>query len=367
MRLLALYLPQYHEIEENNEWWGKGYTEWTAVKNAKTLCSRHSQPNVPLNHNYYDLSDETGSVWKWQAELAEKYGIYGFCIYHYWFGEKQLLQKPMEILLNHPEISLRYCVCWANETWTRVWYAKQSEVLIRQTYGDKEEWIRHYRYLSQFFKDPRYIKVDNMPLVHVLMQGKVEHLDEMLKCWNELAEEDGFAGIRMIACRDSIHNTELKSDRIAGEYMFEPGYSTRNGMTPLEKLRYFGDIELRHLKNQIFHTEDLERMIDMRAVNRRIIRNYLARKKAGGKPLYCGVCPNWDNTPRRSDRGSVYYNTTPQEFARMLRKVKEITDEEEFVYVDAWNEWGEGCYLEPDERYGYGFLEAVRDVQGKSV
>ena len=363
MRLLALYLPQYHAIEENDRWWGKGYTEWTAVKQAKTLCDKHIQPHVPLNENYYDLSDESGAVWKWQAELAEQYGIYGFCIYHYWFGEKMLLQKPMEILLRHPEINLKYTICWANETWTRVWYAQQNEVLMEQTYGGEEEWIRHYEYLRPFFQDERYIKIDGKPLIHILRQGKVTNLDAMLRCWQDLAVKDGFSGIRVIAARKSVDNEPLKSDLIDGEYLFEPGYSSRNGMTLAEKLAYFGEIEFRHLRNLLFRRNDVERLADMKAVNRRILRNYENEKKKGGKPVYAGACPNWDNTPRRGSAGSVFYNTTPEEFRSLLLRLKQVTDEEEFVYADAWNEWGEGCYLEPDTVVRYAYLEAVRDVQ----
>ena len=146
-----MYLPQYHEIEENNKWWEPGYTEWTAVKRAKLLDKAHKQPRVPLNDNYYDLSDETGSVWMWQANLAKEYGVYGFCIYHYWFKGKQLLEKPMEILLLHPEIDINYTICWANETWTKTWYGLETEILMKQEYGEQADWDKHFEYLCRFF------------------------------------------------------------------------------------------------------------------------------------------------------------------------------------------------------------------------
>ena len=140
MKILCMYLPQFHEVEENNRWWGAGYTEWTAVKRAKPIYRGHIQPKIPLNENYYDLSDVSARTWKWQSDLARQYGVHGFCVYHYWFKGKQLLQKPLEILLNHPEIDIRYCICWANESWTRTWYGLEKEMLAEQTYGKEKGW-----------------------------------------------------------------------------------------------------------------------------------------------------------------------------------------------------------------------------------
>lgn len=364
MKFLALYLPQFHEIEDNNIWWGEGYTEWTAVKRAVPLYKGHSQPNIPLDNNYYDLAEESASTWRWQADLAKKYGIYGFCIYHYWFGEKQLLQKPMEILLNHNEIDLKYCICWANETWTRTWYDKSEEILVHQTYGDKNEWKRHYDYLRQFFLDKRYIRNKNKPLLHIYRQEDIECLDEMLQFWNKLSILDGFSGIDIVVSKNSLNNVHPKSDLITGFYNFEPGYSTRNGLNIFERIEYFGKIGLRHCSNLIFKTKNLERMLDIRKINKRIIKNYKRDLSSSALPIYIGVCPKWDNTPRRGFKGSVYYNATPEEFLSMLYKIKKIVkNDEDFVYINAWNEWGEGCYLEPDTRFGYSFLEAIKTFQ----
>ena len=155
MRVLALYLPQYHSFKENDEWWGKGYTEWTAVGRAKPLYRGHIQPRVPLGERYYDLVKEGEETLLWQARLAREYGIYGFCFYQYWFKGKMLMEKPMEILLGHPEIDMNYCICWANETWTRTWYGLSEQVLMQQDYGEEEDWYRHFEYLLKFFKDKR--------------------------------------------------------------------------------------------------------------------------------------------------------------------------------------------------------------------
>lgn len=362
MRFLALYLPQFHETAENNEWWGKGYTEWTAVKNAKPLFKGHEQPRVPLDNNYYDLSDENGTTWKWQAEMAKKYGIYGFCIYHYWFGKKQLLEKPMEILLNHPEIDIHYCICWANESWRRNWYDRTNAILLEQTYGDSDEWERHYRYLSSFFHDSRYIKVDNRPLVNIYKQSDVHCLDEMLCVWNDLAIKDGFEGLFVVASLNSIGNGEIKSKHINAIYCFEPGYSTRNSMSLIEKTVYFGSIAIRHCYNLVFRKDIIERINNLRTVNMRIIRSYSNLRKKYSIPVFAGACPQWDNTPRRGASGSVYTNSTPEQFGSLLSKLKTIVPQSDFVYINAWNEWGEGCYLEPDEKHKFEYLEAIKRI-----
>lgn len=367
MKILALYLPQYHQIPENDEWWGRGYTEWTAVKGAKPLYKKHDQPRIPLNKNYYDLSDSSAKTWGWQAQLAKEYGIYGFCIYHYWFGDKQLLEKPMEVLLKHPEIDIRYTVCWANETWTRTWYDKSEEILIEQKYGNEEEWIRHYQYLKQFFLDCRYIKVDNKPLVHIYRPADIYCLEDMLELWNDLAKADGFAGIKVITSKNSIGNKKINSQYIDGEYCFEPGYSTRNGMTVLEKINYFVPIAIKQTFNKMVgHTVFFERKINILSIYERALRNYRLLNEKGAKPVYIGGCPQWDNTPRRGSKGAIYYNSTPDNFKEFLKKVNKEVDVDEYVYINAWNEWGEGAYLEPDETNEYAYLKAIKDViEGK--
>ena len=167
MRVMALYLPQYHCFKENDEWWGKGYTEWTAVKRGKPLFKNHVQPRVPLNGNYYDLDKEGLDTLRWQAKLAKEHGIYGFSIYQYYFKGHKLMQRPMEILIENPDIDINYCICWANETWTRTWYGLESEVLIEQEYGDEKDWGEHFDYCLRFFKDERYIKIDNKPHLQI--------------------------------------------------------------------------------------------------------------------------------------------------------------------------------------------------------
>ncbi len=360
-KILALYLPQYHAIPENDMWWGKGYTEWTAVKGAKPLFYGHMQPKVPLNKNYYDLSEQDGKTWKWQAELAKKYNIYGFCIYHYWFDEgKQLLEKPMEILLAHPEIDINYCICWANETWARNWYGQFNSVLMKQEYRGIKEYKAHFDYLLPFFKDKRYIKVDNKPMVNIYRCEDIEDLESFRLLWDDLARQNGFSGIYIVSARTGRKKIEARTHLIDAFYNFEPGY-TRN------HIETFCDLFLERVwtifakgMNKFFKTNIVENKVDARKVYFRMKE----QNRQLEKPVYPGVFVKWDNTPRRGKKGIVYFHTAPNLFGEQLKYILQFNNkmcvDNEFIYINAWNEWGEGCYLEPDESDKYSYLEEVK-------
>ncbi len=357
MKPIALYLPQFHRTPENDEWWGEGYTEWTAVKSATPQFKGHYQPKVPLNDNYYDLSDESASTWKWQAELANQYGLYGFAIYHYWLGNgKQLLYKPMEILLNHSEIDIKYCVCWANHDWTRAWYGVPEDILCKQEYGDRNEWKKHFDYLLRFFNDERYIKKDNKPVILIYDTKSINCLDDMLKLWNELAVSVGFDGVYSIGANtaNGIDENHLSMDAY---YNFEAGYTYYN-LVP--KSRVWIDFQLRKVRNlwhKITKNGTCGYYVDARVINKYIAKNELEHN---GKKVYLGVFPQWDNTPRRKGKGMIYTHTTPEEFEKSLRIINHRVESGDFVFINAWNEWGEGCYIEPDNVHGLSYLEAVR-------
>ena len=194
MKIIAFYLPQFHTIPENDEWWGEGFTEWSNVKAAKQLFENHRQPRVPLDNKYYNLLDR--DTLAWQIELAKKYGVYGFCFYHYYFDGHMLLEKPMEIMRNDPTLNIPYCISWANENWTNAWKADGNvKTLIQQTYGDKGQWRAHFEYLLPFFKDENYIKEDNRPFFVIYRPEIIPCLNEMLDYWNQLAIENGFCGM----------------------------------------------------------------------------------------------------------------------------------------------------------------------------
>ena len=229
MKIISMYLPQFHRVKENDEWWGEGYTEWTAVKNAGKLYEKHIQPKVPLNENYYDLVEK--STMEWQAGLMSRYGIDGQCFYHYWFKDgKQILEKPAENLIRWTDIDMGFCFCWANETWARTWsriqekngwaaqFEKEEEhigsgILLEQQYGGEKDWRIHYDYLKEFFKDERYIKHNEKPLFLIYKPYLITCLGAMVSCWNRWAVEDGFQGIYVIGANADI-DTEKQLDAV---------------------------------------------------------------------------------------------------------------------------------------------------------
>ena len=363
MRIVALYLPQFHEIKENNEWWGKGYTEWTAVKNAKPLFNGHYQPVEPLNDNYYDLSDESGYVLSKQADMARNYGIYGFCFYHYWFKTgSQLLEKPMEILLDHPEIDINYCICWANETWKRTWYSEKKQILCKQEYGDKDEWINHYQYLRKFFRDKRYIKEDNRPIVLIYHSKDIEKLADMVHIWNNLAREDGFAGVYIVAGNTGNIEQDKRKDGIDAYYNYEPGFSKKK-FTSFDRRVVYG------LKRKItdFYNKFAEHKIFTAKFNSDVVYENIDKvTEFNGKKCYLGTFTGYDDTPRRQYKGDIYSSSIlnfKKSLVRIKKKLDKIGRKDDFVFITAWNEWGEGAHLEPDKKDAYSYLETVRDVQ----
>lgn len=234
MKVIAMHLPQYHSIPENDKWWGKGFTDWNNVKKAKPLFQGHQQPLVPLNGNYYDMTNI--ETLKQQAELANKYGVYGFCYYHYWFNQKLLLEKPCEVLLNHPEINQRYCFCWANETWARTWDGKDTGILIKQEFGGKEDWDEHIKYLIPFFKDKRYIKINNRPVMFFYSCIRIERFNEMIEYWNKKLQENGIETIYVVEFVNSFNNgkNDINSDVLVE---FEPHCACRYSVSNLVKAK----------------------------------------------------------------------------------------------------------------------------------
>lgn len=361
MKILAMYLPQYHEIKENNEWWGKGYTEWSAVKSARPLFRGHKQPRIPLDNRYYDLVEEGLQTWQWQAGLAQKYGVYGFCIYHYWFQPgKQLLERPMEILRDNPQININYCICWANESWRRNWYGQQHEMLMEQKYGGEKEWTIHFNYLNTFFQDKRYIKINNKPVINIYRSADIEQLPQMLEVWNKLAMESGFDGLYIVSAR-TAGVLDDRDNLFDAYYMFEPGYTLKKGLKSYQEFGYLAGTMIKRLWNKCFKKSILEHKIDTKMIYRNIERLNLPDK------CFPGTFPQWDNTPRTGNIGLYYKNSSPELFEEHIKKLWSCySDTREFLYLNAWNEWGEGAYLEPDEDNKYRYLEVIkRTVEGE--
>lgn len=370
MKTIAFFVPQYHEIEINNKYWGKGFTEWVNVKNAKPLFDGHKQPKKPLNDNYYNLLDKKTKLW--QQKLAKKYGVYGFCYYHYWFNGKKLLEEPCEQILKDPDIDLPFCFCWANEAWSMEWTGKK-QVIMPQFYGKEKEWKNHWEYLLQFFKDERYIKEDGKPIFVIYRPESIVCLKEMLSFWRKMAIDSGFPGIIFMSQSPQyMFDDRFDHSEIDYDIEYEPStsriYMGQNKFKRLKRIRRdiikfcennFGWDLRRYGTRFINHITNTERPNYDEAWN-----NIISRKPYSKKSIPCAFV-DWDNTPRYKERGRVYIGATPKKFKEYFSKLINKTIKEykkDYVFIFAWNEWGEGGYLEPDTINKYGYLEAIRDA-----
>jgi len=363
MKVIALYLPQYHAIEENSLWWGNGYTEWVAVKNAKPLYKGHYQPKIPLKENYYDLSNI--KVMEWQAEIARENGIYGFCYWHYWFDGKLLLETPLKNMLYKETPNFPFCFAWANESWTRTWYGQKNNILIKQEYGDKKSWEKHFVYLLKYFTDKRYMLIDKKPIFLLLNSCDIDPCEQLMDYWNDLSIKAGFSGIFFIKIL-SGRLIDKRPIEFAAQMFFEPGYTVKHGMPLPWRMnrrknaiirRYINKIKLpfKYIENILIYDEVYQNIID--------------RVPRGDIITIPGAFTDWDNSPRRKYSSSVFIGSSPRKFERYLIKLIEkakYSYKIDMLFINAWNEWGEGAYLEPDEKNENGYLRAVNNAIKKT-
>lgn len=350
MRLITMYLPQFHRTRENDEWWGDGYTDWEAVKMARPLFEGHNQPRIPYKNNYYDLLDK--NVMQWQAELMKQYFVYGQCFYHYWFKDgKRVLERPAENLLRWKEIDIPFCFCWANETWVRSWSAIVDSnvwapafepradvsggngILLEQDYGSVEDWKQHFLYLLDFFKDERYIKIENKPVFMIFRPDHIICLSEMVSYWHELSLEHGFAGIYLIGA-----NTERK-----------------RGMDALYV----------HATGSMFPSTYYKQINDVKTIEYQQVWDFITNVAvAESEGVYVGGISDFDTTIRKGKSGVTVIHTDVSIYKEGLMKLLALNERHgvPFTFLNAWNEWGEGMYLEPDEKQGYSFLRATKEA-----
>lgn len=357
MKLIAFYLPQFHRFAENDQWWGEGFTEWTNTKKAVPLYKGHYEPREPLNDNYYCLLDK--NTFKWQIELAHRYGVYGFCFYQYWFEGHMLMEKPLELFLNDPSLDINFCISWANETWSRRMNGSDQDVLIRQTYGDESMWERHFYYLLPFFKDRRYIYVDGKPFFVLYKPEIFPQYKDMFVLWNRLAQENGLEGITFAVQGAHWNNQENVDDSMVDyRIMYEPSY-TNTQPTKLKGLRY-------EIITKLYHLWSVANpKIHVQKVPYKLICSNILNRTVSSPKFIPGLFVDWDNTARKGGKGLSYVGSTPKEFKNCLSKlIKKAKNEykKDIIFINAWNEWAEGCYLEPDKKYRYGYLEAVYDA-----
>lgn len=369
-KLFAAYLPQYHETPDNNAFWGQGFTDWEGVKNAKPQFAGQKQPRIPLNKNYYDLAIPENI--RWQCELAKEYRIDGFNIYHYWFRNgKQELEAPAELLLNQIDLDISYFFTWDNCSWKRTWSnisgndwapmvdeknrqtaIKESKVLVEMDYGREEEWKKHFFYLLKFFNDPRYFKINGMPVFGFMTYTDIETLEEMGVYWKKLATENGLPGLYLITNYSDIHKKVLFDNR----FLYQPAYSSWGKRMMIEsRLRKYFGIQFRNKRSPVKYLYEYD------TCWRRLLRN--ARKCKDDKVIF-GSFVRYDDTPRRGKNANVITGESPIKFKKYFGELYQIAKEKNmpFILITAWNEWGEGAYLEPDEESGFEYLAAIKDI-----
>lgn len=361
-KIIAMYLPQYHCIPENDLFWGKGFTDWTTVQKAKPLFKGHHQPRVPLSGVYYDLSEEQNVVW--QSQLAEEYGIYGFGVYHYWFNnEKNLLTKPAEIIRDSKDVHINYFLAWDNANWKRSWSnvegndwspllekkvnssKKEPAILIPYILGEEKDWEIHYKSVLTHFLSPKYIKIDNKP-VFIIFNYSTD-IQKMCDYWNELSKADGFDGIFFI----TRHSKAYTVPNNVYTFKYEPVYS---GWT---RVPFFVKIENK-IRN-LLKLPSPGRHCNYDNVWKKIIDN--ARQDTD-QNIFHGGFVQYDDTPRRGKRGTIVSGGSPDKFGSYIKELAKITEDQnkDFIFLTAWNEWGEGAYLEPDSENKYLYLQSLK-------
>lgn len=345
-RLICFYLPQFHPVPENDVWWGKGFTEWANVSKAQPNFVGHYQPRIPADLGYYDL--RLLEVMQAQADLAQRYGIHGFCFYYYWFDGKRLLERPVEQLLQSDKPDIPFCLCWANENWTRRWDGLEQEVLIAQAHSDEDD-LAVINDLIRFFKDGRYIKVGDRPLLLIYRPTLFPDFAKTAARWREACRDQGVGEIYIAMVESfglataNFHPSQFGCDAAVE---FPPG----------------GLVQPKPPSGEMLNPDFTGHSADYRD-----IAVSFASRPGPAYTRFKGVMPGWDNTARRQHAGGCFEHSTPGAFQAWLEEA--ITDtrqqhfgDERLVFINAWNEWAEGAYLEPDRRFGHTYLEAVSNA-----
>ena len=350
IKVLALYLPQYHPIPENDKWYGRGFTEWTNVGKAKPLFRGHYQPQVPADLGYYDLRvPETRLA---QAELACEFGVTGFCYWHYWFGNgRRLLERPFNEVLRSGEPDFPFCLGWANHSWKGIYNGvKTKESLIEQEYGGIEDYERHFYDVLPAFQDSRYVRIDGKPFFLIFSPLEIPDSKAFIDLWQELAIKNGLKGIHFVA-----HT--YRPDDI--EKLLSLGYDAVN------VVRLF---EYQRIGLSLFR-------MALNKINREIFKHgfwcqykdamkYFSGDEDRWENVYPTIVPNWDHSPRTGKFGGILKNSTPELFQKHVEKtisyVQDKSSEHRVVILKSWNEWAEGNYMEPDLKHGRGYLEALK-------
>lgn len=345
VKLLAFYLPQFHPFPENDAWWGKGFTEWTNVSKAKPNFKEHYQPHLPIHNGFYDL--RVPEVMAEQARLAKNYGIYGFNFYYYWFDGKVLMHKPFEILLEHKEIDINYCITWANENWTRRWDGAEHDILIGQNHCEEDS-TRFIEHLYQYFRDERYIKIDNKPVLIIYRANIIPDMAETINLWRRKVLEAGFEGIYLIAAE----TFGFKNPQECG---FDAGMEFPPHAVKSNKINDSLEITNEAFDGTIYSYDE-------------VVRNVFLEREPEHKRFRAAML-SWDNTARKQNHSHIFANFSMVKYKQWLSHIAtqvynnpKYPKDEKIVFINAWNEWAEGTHLEPDRERGYAYLQTTHDV-----
>ena len=379
-RVIAFYLPQYHPIPENDEWWGKGFTEWTNVAKAKPLFKGHYQPHIPADLGFYDL--RLPQVRELQAELARNAGIEGFCYWHYWFGNgRMLLDLPFREVLESGKPDFPFCLGWANGswdngTWTRTSKAYKKEYIAEQFYSH-EDYKAHFFHVLNAFRDNRYIKVDGKPLFYIHEPLRIPDVTEFISLWQNLAKDNGLEGVFFVGRANNasfwhldekgnvVHDfhPNVNNSKKMYEDVLKVGFDAVNswGIDRVEMIvggmlkTIFSRVSAKIFKKTILRKYDMKDLVENYYVPEDSLEN-----------VFPTIIPNWDRSPREGKNAAIYYNSTPEVFERELEiavnLVKGKSPEHKILFLRAWNEWGEGNHVEPDLKYGHGYLDVMRNI-----
>jgi lipopolysaccharide biosynthesis protein len=367
VRAIAFHLPQFHPIPENDEWWGKGFTDWTNVAKASPRFRGHYQPHLPADLGFYDLRlPEARAA---QAEMAASYGIYGFCYYHYWFNGRRILERPVNEIWLRREPDFPFCLCWANENWTRQWDGLKTDILLEQKYGLVDD-VAHIRSLIPIFLDHRYIRVLDRPLFLVYRANQLPEPEKTAETWRREAERGGLKGLFLVRVESfGDENGDPRSIGFDSSLGFQPCWSLLSDLR-IHRRKWWhrgklGTMEQGVVQNQVYDYEEYARKA--------------SAMDAPEYPQIPGVFPAWDNSPRRKQGATIFVNSTPETYERWLREIVNRqmarlghregseTTQDSLLFLNAWNEWAEGCHLEPCQRWGRKYLEATRRALGVSA
>lgn len=376
-RVIAYYLPQFHPIPENDKYWGKGFTEWTNVAKAKPLFKGHYQPRIPADLGFYDL--RLPEVREQQAQMARETGIEGFCYWHYWFGNgKRLLQRPFNEVLQSGKPDFPFCLAWANHSWkTSTWEnGGKDRMIVEQRYLGEEDYTMHFQEVLPAFRDKRYITIEGKPLFTIFDPYNFRDVSNFIKTWQRLAKENGLKDIYFIAMCNSTSTLQRNADGALRRVTpnLQSSEKVYNDLLNLgfDGINSFGKSRAEMLcmgkyariAKKLLH--QYLPFLPTHCINYEKIMQHFFAPEDSWQNVYPSIFPQWDRTPRAGNSEGVYVNATPTTFKKhiqdALNVIKNKDMEHRILFLRAWNEWGEGNYVEPDLKYGHGFLDAIKET-----